>query len=158
MGASSHWSGLGPAAAWWLIGGPLLFVLGSLTPAGFSPTNMYCHGLFGLAAWSAAVVPAAMGGALAAGGRGPALGAVWGLMCGLIAAWWRGGHLNSWPLGLEALAWLLILPAGALGAARIAGRRPAVGRKPGAVEVVGWSVVAAGIGVWITAHFLAEIR
>lgn len=149
MDAPSRWSGLGPAAAWWLIGGPWLFVLGSLTPTGFSPTNMYHHGLFGLAAWSLAVVPAA-GGAVPAGGRlGPVLGAGWGLSCGLMAAWWRGGHLNSWPLGLEALAWLLILPAGALGAARIAGRRR------GVVDLACWSLIVVGIGLWMAAHFLA---
>jgi len=149
MDAPSRWSGLGPAAAWWLIGGPLLFVLGSLTLTGFSPTNMYRHGLFGLAAWSVAVVPAAMGGALAAARPAAFLGAGWGLVCGLIGAWLRGGHLGSWPLGLEALAWLLILPAGALGAARIAGR----GRGPVLMACRG--LVGAGIGVWITAHFLA---
>ncbi|MBU0517231.1 MAG: hypothetical protein KJ621_20950 [Proteobacteria bacterium] len=162
MDAPSRWSGFGPAAAWWLVGGPLLFVLGSLTPSGFSPTNMYQHGLFGLLAWSVAVVPAAVCGILAAGRLATALGAGWGITIGLIAAGLRGGHLNSWPLGLEALTWLLILPAGALCAVRIAERRPVEGRpaglKRGVLEAACWSLIAAGIVVWMAAHFWGEIR
>jgi hypothetical protein len=142
--------GGGLAAAWWLIGAPALLLAGSLGPDGFSPTNLYLRGLFGAAAFSAAVVPVLIWGRIAAGPGVSRLAWGWGLVLGAAAAAWQGGNwgpVSSWPAGA---AWLLILPAGA--------RLAAAGFNPSAISrrsAVGCVLAAAtGTALWVASGFL----
>jgi hypothetical protein len=143
--------GGGLAAALWLIGAPALLLAGSLGPDGFSPTNLYLRGLFGAAAWSAAVVPAAVGGRFLPGAWPSRLAWGWGLVLGAAAAVWQGGNWGDWPRWLAGSAWLLILPAGARLA--VAAADPARTAR----RVGGGAFLSAVVGaaLWVAAGFIS---
>ncbi len=143
--------GGGLAAALWLIGGPFLLLAGSLGVDGFSPTNLVHRGLFGAAAWSAAVVPAALGGRFLPGARPFGLAWVWGLGLGAAAAAWQGGTWGDWSQWLAGWAWLLLLPAGARLAVAAFGPVPTARRVMGAAGLA----AAAGTALWVAAGFMS---
>jgi hypothetical protein len=142
----------GPAIAFWLIGAPALLLAGSLGSDGFSPTNMYLRGLFGAAAFSAAVVPVLILGRLVPGAWPGRLARGWGLLLGVAAAVWQGGNWGDWPLRLDGLAWLLLLSAGAWLAVALQDRDRAT---RGSMIVAG-STAATGAALWVAANFLAS--